>query len=129
MGKSKHKGFWRTLAQAWRGLLYVWKTEGHFQFHVVAGTAVLAVAWWLKLARWEWLLLFFAIGSVFATEVLNTTVELIVDLVQPNFHPLAGMAKDAAAGAVLIATLQAILIGIGIFWPPLWRWFGGWQVP
>ncbi|KLU59625.1 undecaprenol kinase [Peptococcaceae bacterium CEB3] len=125
MEKIHYRGFWRSLNQAWRGLHYVWKTEGHMQFHAFAGVLVLVGAWWLKLARWEWLLLFYAIGSVFLSEVLNTAVELVVDLVQPNFHPLAGMAKDVAAGAVLVTVIQAVVIGIGLFWLPLWHWIGG----
>ena len=118
----------RSVNQAWRGLLHVWKTEGHFQFHVLAGSIVLAAAWWQKLARWEWLFLIYAIGSVIIAEVFNTAVELVVDLVQPNFHPLAGMAKDVAAGAVLVASLQSVLIGIGVFGPPLWRYVEVWTI-
>lgn len=124
-GKSHYTGLWRSLNQAWRGLRYAWKTQGHMQFDAFIGALVLMAAWWLKLAGWERLLLIYAIGAVLATEVLNTAVELVVDLVQPNFHPLAGMAKDVAAGAVLVAVIQAVLIGIGVFWPPLWRWIGG----
>lgn len=119
-------GFWRSLHQAWRGFLYAWKTGGHLQFHLVAGVVVFCAAWWFRLSRMEWLLLVYAIGAVIATEVINTAVELVVDLVQPNFHPLAGMAKDVAAGAVLVAAIQAVLIGIGLFWSPLRNWMGVW---
>lgn len=116
---------WRSLRQAWRGARYAWKTQGHMQFHALIGAIVLLAAWWSRLARWEWLLLIYAIGAVLVAEVLNTALELVVDLVQPNFHPLAGMVKDVAAGAVLLAALQAVLIGIGIFGPPLWHWMRG----
>lgn len=119
-------GFWRSLNQAWRGFVYAWKTEGHIQFHIIAGAVVLGAAWWFKLSRIEWLLLVYAIGAVIATEVINTAVELVVDLVQPNFHPLAGMAKDVAAGAVLVAAIQAVFIGVGIFWGPVWNLIGAW---
>jgi len=119
-------GFWRSLNQARRGFVYAWKTEGHMQFHILAGAIVMGAAWWLRLSRLECLLLVYAIGAVIAAEVLNTAVELVVDLVQPNFHPLAGMAKDVAAGAVLVAAVQAVFIGIGIFWLPLRNWIGGW---
>lgn len=126
MGKFGKNGFGRSLNQAWRGLLHVWKTEGHFQFHILAGSIVISTAWWLKIPRWEWLVLIYAIGSVIISEVFNTAVELVVDLVQPNFHPLAGMAKDVAAGAVLVAAIQSVLLGVGIFGPPLWRYLEAW---
>lgn len=119
-------GFWRSLKQAWRGFLYVWKTEGHLQFHLFAGTVVLGAAWCFKLSRMEWLLLSYAIGAVIATEVINTAIELVVDLIEPNFHPLAGMTKDVAAGAVLVAVIQAVFIGVGIFWTPMRNWIGAW---
>jgi len=125
MGKyQKTSSFWRSFGQAYRGILYSWKTQRHFRFHIVAGVIVLLAAWLLRLTRWEWAILLLTIGSVIAAEVMNTAVEIVVDLVQPNFHPLAGMAKDVAAGAVLVTAIQAVLVGIVIFGPPLGRWVG-----
>ncbi len=57
----------------------------------------------------------FAIGSVLGAEAMNSALEIVVDMVQPNFHPLAGMAKDVAAGAVLVAAIQAVMIGMIVF--------------
>lgn len=123
MGRyQKSVGFWRSLNQAWRGIAYTWKTQGHLQFHVVAGILMLYFAWWMKLSRFEWVLLIYAIGSVIAAEVMNTAIEIVVDMVQPNFHPLAGMAKDVAAGAVLVTAIQAVVIGLIVFAPSLTRW-------
>lgn len=123
MGKyPKTSSFWRSLGQAYRGILYSWKTQRHFQFHIFAGSLVLALAWWCQLTRVEWILLVFTIGSVIAAEVMNTAIELVVDLVQPDFDPLAGMAKDVAAGAVLVAAIQSVIIGLFIFGPLLYRW-------
>lgn len=125
MGKyQKTSSFWRSFGQAYRGILYSWKTQRHFRFHIVAGVIVLLAAWLLRLTRWEWAILLLTIGSVIAAEVMNTAVEIVVDLVQPNFHPLAGMAKDVAAGAVLVTAIQAVLVGIVIFGPPLGCWVG-----
>lgn len=121
---QKISSYWRSFGQAYRGILYSWKTQKHLRFHIVAGTIVLIAAWWLKLTRWEWAILLLTIGSVIAAEVMNTAVEIVVDLVQPNFHPLAGMAKDVAAGAVLVTAIQAVAVGIVIFGPPLIRWVG-----
>ena len=124
MGRYQKPGFWRSLNQAWRGLLYTLKTQGHMQFHVFAGTLVLGFAWWSKVSRFEWLILILAIGCVLGAEVMNSAVEIVVDMVQPNFHPLAGMAKDVASGAVLVTSIQAVIIGITIFAPLLYRFVG-----
>lgn len=123
MGKyQKPHSFWRSLVQASRGILYSWKTQKHLQFHLFAGSLVLAAAWWCRLTLTEWVLLILTIGSVIAAEVMNTAIELVVDLVEPNFHPVAGMAKDVAAGAVLLTAIQSVVIGIIIFGPRLWGW-------
>ncbi|HBW34958.1 diacylglycerol kinase family protein [Desulfosporosinus sp. BICA1-9] len=124
MGRYLKPGFWRSLNQAWRGMLYTLKTQGHMQFHVFAGILVLSVAWWAKVSRFEWLILVLAIGSVIGAEVMNSAVEIVVDMVQPNFHPLAGMAKDVASGAVLVTSIQAIIIGLIVFAPLLYRSVG-----
>lgn len=121
MGRYQKPGFWRSLNQAWRGMLYTWKTQGHFQFHSCAAIIVLSLAWWVEVSRLEWLLLILAIGSVMVAELMNTALEIVVDMVQPNFHPLAGMAKDVAAGAVLVAAIQAVAIGMVVFFPRLFR--------
>lgn len=91
------------------------------KFHCVAGIAVLCFAWWWKVSNFEWLILIIAIGSVIGAEVMNTAIEIVVDMVQPNFNPLAGMAKDVAAGAVLVTTIQAVAVGSIVFFPRLFR--------
>jgi diacylglycerol kinase len=63
----------------------------------------------------EWLALVFAIGFVMVAEAFNTSIEIDIDLTSPEFHPYARDSKDVAAGAVLIATLIAVVIGIIIF--------------
>ncbi|WP_088188540.1 diacylglycerol kinase family protein [Desulfosporosinus sp. FKA] len=117
MGRYQRSGFWRSLNQAKRGIWYTCKTQGHMQFHIAAGISVLCLAWWIEVSRSEWMMLIFAIGSVISAEVMNSALEIVVDLVQPNFDPLAGMAKDVAAGAVLVTAIQAIAIGAIVFCP------------
>jgi len=121
MGRYQKPGFWRSLNQAWRGLLHTWRTQAHIKFHFGAGISVLGFAWWWEVSNFEWLILIIAIGCVIGAEVLNTAIEIVVDMVQPSFHPLAGMAKDVAAGAVLVTTIQAIAIGMIVFFPRLFR--------
>ncbi|AFM42865.1 diacylglycerol kinase [Desulfosporosinus acidiphilus SJ4] len=121
MGRYQRPGFWRSLKQAWRGIWYTCKTQGHMQFHLIAGLSVLCLAWWSEVSRSEWLMLIFAIGSVISAEVMNSALEIVVDMIQPNFDPLAGMAKDVAAGAVLVTAIQAIVIGAVVFFPRFFR--------
>ena len=125
MGKyQKKSAFWRSLKRAWRGICHTLKTQRHMQFHVLATIIVLSMAWWTKVSRFEWLILMVAIGCVIGAEVMNSAVEIVVDMVQPNFHPLAGMAKDVASGAVLVTAIQAIVIGLIVFAPSLFRFMG-----
>ena len=63
-----------------------------------------------------------ACALVLALELVNTAVEAVVDLVSPEPHPLAGVAKDAAAAAVLLASLGAVVVGLAVLGPPLWAW-------
>ena len=63
-----------------------------------------------------------ACALVLALELVNTAVEAVVDLVSPKPHPLAGVAKDAAAAAVLLASLGAVVVGLAVLGPPLWAW-------
>lgn len=121
MRRYQKPGFWRSLNQAWRGVLHTWRTQGHIKFHVVTGISVLCCAWWWKVSSFEWLILILAIGCVIGAEVMNTAIEIVVNMAQPNFDPLAGMAKDVAAGAVLVVVIQAIAIGVIVFFPRLFR--------
>jgi len=119
MGRYQKPGFGRSLKQAWRGVLHTWRTQAHIKFHFFAGISVLCFAWWWRVSNFEWLILILAIGCVIGAEVMNTAIEIVVDMVQPNFHPLAGMAKDVASGTVLVATIQAVAIGMIVFFPRL----------
>ena len=121
MGKYHKPGFRRSLNQAWRGLHHTWRTQRHMKLHISAGVSALCFAWLWRISNFEWLILILAIGCVISAEVMNTAIEIVVDMVQPNFHPLAGMAKDVAAGAVLVTTIQAIAIGMIVFFPRLFR--------
>ena len=82
--------------------------------------AVILVGIWLHLPPRDWAVLALTIGVVLAVEVGNTAIEALVDLASPDTHPLAKVAKDAAAGAVLILALAAVVVGLTILGPPLW---------
>jgi diacylglycerol kinase len=90
------------------------------QIHVVIAVIVLFAAWWLRIPRGDVLLVFFSIALVLALELVNTAIEAAVDLATSKVHPLAKIAKDASAGAVLVAAVVAVVIGVAVFGPPLW---------
>ena len=102
---------------ALRGVGAALRTEVHLWFHAGATVAVVALGLYCQLARWEWVAVALSVGAVWCAELLNTAVEAVVDLVSPQYHPLAGRAKDVAAGAVLVMALAALVVGLLIFWP------------
>ena len=105
---------------ALRGVAAALRTEVHLQFHAAATVAVLGLGWYFGLARWEWALVALAVGLVWSLELVNTAVEAVVNLVSPEYHPLAGRAKDVAAGAVLAGAVAAGAVGALVFGPRLW---------
>lgn len=109
-----------SLRYAARGLWHVLQEERNARFHAVAAVAVLLLSAWLRLPPAEWAIIVLAITLVFAGEMLNTVVERLVDLHSPVLSPLAGQAKDVAAGAVLFASLAAAVVGLLVLGPRLW---------
>ncbi|WP_256760193.1 diacylglycerol kinase family protein [Cohnella sp. WQ 127256] len=111
----------RSFRHAIAGITSTLRSERHMQFHLVATLIVIALAIWLKVTRLEWLWLLAAITGVWVSELMNTAIERTVDLVSPGIHPLAKTAKDAAAGAVLVASLFAAAVGVIVLGPLLWE--------
>ncbi len=104
---------------AFKGIVTLFRTQPNAQIHLLATAAVLVCGFYFGLERWEWVAVTISISLVWLTEALNTAAEFIVDLVSPEYHPLAGKAKDVAAGAVLIASIFAVIVGGNIFLPKL----------
>ncbi|MEL6668204.1 MAG: diacylglycerol kinase family protein, partial [Bacteroidota bacterium] len=75
----------------------------------------------LSFERWEWVAVLICIGLVWTAEALNTALEYLTDLVSPEYHPLAGKAKDMAAAAVLCAALASLVVGLLLAGPKLWQ--------
>lgn len=111
---------WYAFGHAFRGWWYVLKTQQNAWVHAVVATLVFLVGLWLDLPPRDWAVLVLTIAMVFAAEFVNTAIEAVVDLASPVHHPLAKVGKDVGAGAVLIAALAAMLIGLLILGPPLW---------
>ena len=110
-------------ADAFRGILETFRSEWNFKVHVIAACTALAMGLWASLSIQEWFWIFLCIALVFALELVNTAIEAAIDLVSPQYHPLAKKAKDAAAGAVLVVAFFAFIIGLLIFGPKLWGLF------
>jgi diacylglycerol kinase (ATP) len=108
-----------SFVDAGRGLRLLVATQPNASVHAVATVAALASAAFLRFSPAEWAALILAITGVWVAEGLNTAVEFLVDLVSPEYHQLAGWAKDVAAGAVLLASLGACLVGGLLFIPKL----------
>ena len=106
---------------AFAGLWYVLRTQRNAWIHLSVAMAVVMMGLWLGLSRTEWAVLALTIGTVLAAEVLNTVVEAAVDLATAEYHPLAKVAKDVAAGAVLLTAVAAVVVGLLILGPPLGR--------
>lgn len=109
---------------AWAGVRVTIAGERNMRVHVIAGVIVLAAALMLRLPARDVALLLLTIAMVMTTEVINTAIEAAVDLAAPEWHELAKKAKDAAAGAVLIAAAFAVLIGLLVFWKPVMALWG-----
>jgi diacylglycerol kinase (ATP) len=84
-----------------------------------------ALGVFLELDALEWALVLMQIGLVWAAETFNTALEKLVDLVSPEYHPLAGKVKDIAAGAVLIVSLMSVAVGGIIFGSRAYAWWVG----
>ncbi len=104
---------------AWEGLVYTVQCERNARIHLAVASLVILLGLWLGLSTIEWGLITVAIAFVFTGEMLNTVIEVMVDLVTPEYHPLAKRAKDIAAGAILVGALAAAGIGLVILGPHL----------
>jgi diacylglycerol kinase (ATP) len=106
---------------AFEGWSYVLRSQHNAWIHTVATIVVLILALWLRVSRLEWAILILTIAFVWSAEFANTALEAVIDLISPEKHPLAKIAKDVAAGAVLVSACAAVLIGLLLLGPPLWE--------
>jgi undecaprenol kinase len=113
--------FLQSLRCALAGIRYAAATQAHLRFHCATVVAVTTLGLWLNLAKADWCWLVLAMAMVVSAEVMNTAVEVLADKVCSEPDPLIGHAKDAAAGAVLLAVLGAVVIGGLVLGPPLWH--------
>lgn len=109
----------RSFGYAFRGIAIFFRGTPHAKVHLLAIGVITILGWFLSLASWEWCVIFLCMGVVITTEALNSAIEYVVDLASPEHHPLAGKAKDVAAGAVLLSVLFCGIVWAIIFLPKL----------
>jgi diacylglycerol kinase len=119
--RQRWAAFTRGFVYAGRGLGYALRTQRNVRVHLLLAALAIALGIALRISPVEFALVFIAIMLVFGTEMLNTVVETVVDMVTREYHPLARIAKDVAAGAVLLNAILAVIIALFVFAPHLWR--------
>lgn len=100
---------------AQEGVLHCFRTQQHMRYHFYTLVAVLLSGLLLNLDNRDMLVLVFAVTLVIVAEMFNTAIEAVVDLVTENYNPIAKLAKDIAAGAVLLSAMNAVIAGVLIF--------------
>ena len=115
----KKDPLYKSFGYAFQGIFNTIRTERNIKIHCAAAVLVTVFVIWLKISKTEWMICFILFGLILALELVNTAIEATVDLCTEERRPLAKKAKDAAAGAVLIAAIFAAVIGLMIFVPRL----------
>lgn len=118
------QGLLNSLSYAAEGITYALVTQRNMQVHFGIAFLVMIFCLILDVSRLEIILVFFAIILVISAELLNTAIESIVDMVTERYHHLAKIAKDTAAASVLLVAIQAVIVGLLVFYDKIWpiRW-------
>ncbi len=121
--KNNYDRYWKrftsSFTYAWSGLRHAIRHEQNMKIHLTLAILILGLSLIFKIPLYEKLILLLVIGIVIALEVINTAIERVVDLVTKEYHPMAKVAKDVSAGAVLAFSIFAAIIGIVIFYRPV----------
>ncbi len=108
-------------ANGFRGIGALLSTQRNSRVHLGATIAVVALGLWVGIGPSDWALLSIAIAAVWIAEAFNTALEFLSDAACPGRNPLVGRAKDVAAGAVIFASIGAVVVGLFVFVPALFR--------
>ena len=101
----------RSFRYAGRGIAYAIYRENNFRYHMLATVSALLTGWATGFTTLEWCIVLMLIGMVYMAEIFNTTVEKLMDELHPDFNPGVGLVKDLAAGAVLVTSITAVVVG------------------
>ncbi|MDA8206879.1 MAG: diacylglycerol kinase family protein [Thermaerobacter sp.] len=111
--------FWAAFRFAGGGVWHTLRNQRNFRVHVSVAIVVVCIGWIFNLSRVSWALIVLAMALVLGLELVNTGLEALTDLASPGYHRLAGAAKDAAAGAVLVAAAASVVLGLIVYQPQL----------
>jgi diacylglycerol kinase len=120
LSQSEWTKFIAGFRHAFRGLWYALRTQRNARIHVSIAILAILLGVVLHISAVEFAMVFVAMTGVFIAEMFNTVFELCIDLASPDYHPLAKIAKDVAAGAVLLSAMLSVVIGLFVFGPHLW---------
>lgn len=121
--KSKNKKIINSFKYAFQGILASLKTERNMKIHMIIMVLVIIAGMIFKISKIEWMICILLFVVVIAGELLNTSIETIVDMIMPEKNEKAKIAKDVAAGAVLVLAIGAVIIGFIIFIPKIYLIF------
>lgn len=113
--------FTQSFVYAFAGLQHTIRTQRNMRVHLTIAVLAIGAGVWLHISAVEFALIFVAITNVVIGEMFNTVAEACVDLATREYHPLAKIAKDVAAGAVLLSAMLSVVIGLFVFGPHLWN--------
>lgn len=119
MKKKKKNPLYKSFGYAFEGIFTGIKKERNMKIHCLAMLCVVAAGFFMKISMTEWCICLILFGLILSLELVNTAVEAVVDLVTEEKKPLAKIAKNTAAGAVLIAAIMAAGVGLIIFVPKI----------
>lgn len=109
----------KSISHAWRGLGLFIKTTHNAWIQILILLCVISAGLYFHITSIDWIVIIFAAGFVFVAEAFNTALEIDINLTSPEFHPYARDTKDVAAGAVFLACITAVLVGVFVFVPYL----------
>ncbi len=117
---NRSRSLLNSFRYAFAGMFYVFTSQRNMRIHVIIATIAFMMATTLRVSLADWSMLVLTTTLVLFAEAINTSIESVVDLASPEHHELARVAKDVAAGAVLITAFGAVIVGLIVLGPPLW---------
>lgn len=124
MTKFKSQNFFRTFKNARKGMRLSIKSERNIRIHLMCALLSITTAFYFNFSAIKICILLFAIGGVISMEMMNSAIEFTLDSIYHNrYSRMVGMAKDIAAGAVMVMTFVAIAVGVLLFTPPFYEMF------
>ena len=121
--KANIKRLINSFKYAFEGIFISFKKERNMKIHIIMAILVVILGMFFEITKIEWIICIFAIAIVIASELFNTAIETIVDMITTEKNEKAKIAKDVSAGAVLINAIGAAIIGITIFTPKIYNYF------